>query len=279
MIGKIVKVISNDYTVKLNDEYIVCKPRGIFRKLNISPLAGDNVVIDKDKKMIEEIMPRKNSLVRPPVSNVDIAFVVVSVIHPAFSSNLLDKMLNIIEFNKIKPIIIITKYDLLNDTKKIDDIISYYKKIGYSVFINNEIDKIKKVFKGNLVILTGQTGVGKSSLINKLDSSLKLNTNEISKALGRGKHTTRHIQLYELYDGYACDTPGFSSLSFINMNKEDIKNNMIEFNNYSCKYSNCMHINEDECMIKDKVKEGIILKSRYDNYVKFIEEKNKESKW
>lgn len=279
MIGKIVKVISNDYTVKINNEYIVCKPRGIFRKLNISPMAGDNVKIDKDKKIIEKILPRKNSLVRPPVSNVDIALVVVSAVHPAFSSNLLDKMLNIIEFNKIKPIIIITKYDLLESTKEIDDIISYYKKIEYSVFINSEIDEIKKVFKGNLVILTGQTGVGKSSLLNKLNSNLNLNTNEISKALGRGKHTTRHIELFELYDGYACDTPGFSSLSFINMTKEDIKNNMIEFNNYNCKYSDCMHINESECVIKEKVINRKILKSRYENYVKFIEEKNKESKW
>lgn len=279
MIGKIVKVISNDYTVKIEDEYVVCKPRGIFRKLNISPMAGDIVKIDKDKKIIDEILPRKNSLVRPPVSNVDIALVVVSAIHPLFSSNLLDKMLNIIEFNKIKPIIIITKYDLLKSTKEMDDIISYYKKIGYSVFINSEIDEIKKVFKGNLVILTGQTGVGKSTLLNKLNSNLNLNTNEISKALGRGKHTTRHIELYELYDGYACDTPGFSSLSFINMTKEDIKNNIIEFNNYNCKYSDCMHINEKECTIKEKVNNGKILKSRYENYVKFIEEKNKESKW
>ena len=279
MIGKIVKVISNDYTVKIDNEYVVCKPRGIFRKLNISPMAGDNVKIDKNSKIIEEIMPRKNSLVRPPVSNIDIALVVVSAIHPMFSSNLLDKMLNIIEFNKIKPIIIITKYDLLESTKEIDEIISYYKKIGYSVFINNEINEIKKIFKDNLVILTGQTGVGKSSLINKLDSNLNLNTNEISKALGRGKHTTRHIELFELYGGYACDTPGFSSLSFINMTKEDIKNNMIEFNNYNCKYSDCMHINESECIIKEKVNSAEILKSRYENYVKFIEEKNKESKW
>ena len=274
MKGIIVKIISNDYTVKVNNEYIVCKARGKFRNNKITPLAGDYVIIDKDKKIIEDILDRKNSLVRPAVSNIDLAFTVTSVKDPNFSSNLLDKMINIVEFNNIIPIIIITKYDLLSDTSKIDNIINYYKNIGYKVFINNQIDEIKKLFNNKLVILTGQTGAGKSSLINRLNSNFNLKTGEISKALGRGKHTTRHVELYEMYNGLIADTPGFSSLEFINMTKEDIRDNFIEFNKYKdkCKYRDCMHINEDDCEIKRKVKDDIILKSRYENYIKFVNE-------
>ncbi len=274
MNGIIVKVISNDYTVMVNNEYIICKARGKFRNINITPLVGDYVVIDKEKKIIEKILDRKNSLIRPPVSNIDLAFIITSVKHPDFSSNLLDKMINIIEFNNITPVIIITKYDLLSNTSEIDNIINYYKNIGYKVFINNEIDKIKKLFNNKLVILTGQTGSGKSSLINRLNSNLNLRTGEISKALGRGKHTTRHVELYEMYNGLIADTPGFSSLEFINMTKEDIRDNFIEFNNYKdkCKYRDCMHINEDDCEIKRKVNDNVILKSRYENYIKFVNE-------
>lgn len=274
MKGIIVKVISNDYTVKINNEYIVCKARGKFRNKNISPLAGDYVIIDKDKKIIEDIMPRKNYLIRPPVSNIDLAFIVTSVRNPDFSSNLLDKMISIIEFNNIVPVIIITKYDLLDDTSRIDKVIEYYKNIGYNVFINNEIDKIKSLFNKKLIILTGQTGAGKSTLLNNLDNNLTIKTDEISKALGRGKHTTRHIQLYEVSNGLIADTPGFSSLEFIDMTKEDIRDNFIEFNDYKedCKYRDCMHINEDDCEVKRKVDDGTILGSRYENYVKFIKE-------
>ncbi|MBQ9024039.1 MAG: ribosome small subunit-dependent GTPase A [Bacilli bacterium] len=275
MIGKIIKIISNDYTIKLdNNEIITVKARGVFRNKNITPLVGDNVEIDINKKVIDKVLPRKNELIRPPVANIDQAIIVTSCLNPDFSSNLLDKMLNIIEYNNIKPIIVITKYDLLSDTNYIDNIIKYYKRIGYQVFINNQIDEIKKIFKDKVTILTGQTGVGKSSLINRL-GNMNLKTNEISKALGRGKHTTRAIELYDLFNGLIADTPGFSSLSFIDMTKEDIRDNFIEFNNYKdkCKYRDCMHINEDTCEIKTKVQENIILKERYDNYKKFLEEK------
>ena len=276
MIGRIIKIVSNDYTVKCEDgNTYICKARGVFRNKKITPLVGDFVKITKEKNLIEEIMKRKNELIRPPVSNIDIALVVTSAKEPDFSSNLLDKMIDIIEFNNIMPVICISKYDLLDNTKEMDEIIAYYKKIGYKVFINTQIEDIKKVFKDNVTILTGQTGVGKSSLINKLEKSMDLKTGEISKALGRGKHTTRHTELFELFDGYVADTPGFSSLNFIGMNKEDIRDNFIEFNEYKdkCKYRDCMHVNEDDCEIKRRVSNNEILKSRYDNYVKFILEK------
>jgi len=232
---------------------------------------GDNVIVDINKKIIEKILERKNELIRPPVANIDQALIVTSVKKPDFSSNLLDKLINIIEFNNIKPIIVFTKYDLLDDTKYIDDIINYYKSIGYMVFINNQIDEIKKIFEDKITILTGQTGAGKSTLINKI-SNLNLKTDEISISLGRGKHTTRHTELYDTLGGLIADTPGFSSVSFIDMTKEDVRDNFIEFNKYKdkCKYRDCMHINEDVCEIKAKVKENIILKERYENYIKFI---------
>lgn len=276
MIGRIIKIVSNDYTVKCEDgNTYICKARGVFRNKKITPLVGDFVKITKEKNLIEEIMKRKNELIRPPVSNIDIALVVTSAKEPDFSSNLLDKMIDIIEFNNIMPVICISKYDLLDNTKEMDEIIAYYKKIGYKVFINTQIEDIKKIFKDNVTILTGQTGVGKSSLINKLEKSMDLKTGEISKALGRGKHTTRHTELFELFDGYVADTPGFSSLNFIGMNKEDIRDNFIEFNEYKdkCKYRDCMHVNEDDCEIKRRVANNEVLKSRYDNYVKFILEK------
>lgn len=278
MIGRITRVLSNDYTVIYNDGNIdICKARGVFRNKNIYPLVGDIVTVDKEKKIITEIQKRKNELIRPPVANIDIALIVTSAKEPTFSSNLLDKMIDIIEYNNITPVICISKYDLLDNTKEIDEIINYYKSIGYSVFINTEIEKIKKIFNNKVSILTGQSGAGKSSLINKIEENMNLKTNEISKALGRGKHTTRHSELYTLAGGFVADTPGFSSLSFINMKKEDIRDNFIEFNEYKdkCKYRDCMHINEDACEIKSKVKENIILKSRYENYVKFIEEKGR----
>ena len=278
MNGQIIKLISNDYTVKLeNNNKIICKPRGVFRNQNITPLAGDYCFVDLEKGVIDKILPRKNELNRPPVSNIDIAIVVVSTIKPDFSMNLLDKMVDIIEFNNIEPVIVITKKDLYYD-EIINKKINYYKNIGYKVFFNTEIKEITDYIQDKTVILTGQTGVGKSSLLNKLDSSLDLKTDEISMALGRGKHTTRAITFYELGSSLIADTPGFSSLSFIDMSKEDIRDNFIEFNKYrdECKYRDCMHIKEDSCKIKKLVEEEIIDKDRYNDYIDFIKEKENE---
>lgn len=274
MEGLIVKNISDLFYIVSDNSTYICKAKGVFRKKNIIPMVGDKVIFDEKKLIITNILNRKNKLIRPPICNIDQAIVVMSVVNPLFSANLIDKFINIIEFNNIKPIICLTKLDLITNENDINKYIDYYKNIGYEVIINTEINKIKSVISNKITVITGQSGVGKSSLLNKLDSSLQLKTNDISYALNRGKHTTRHVTLIPLFNGYVADTPGFSSLSFNEMKKEDIRDNMIEFNLYKdkCKYRDCMHIKEEDCEIKRLVNEGIILKSRYENYIKFVNE-------
>ena len=273
MIGRIIKLISNLWTVDIDGKLIECSCIGKFKYMKINPLVGDIVEVDVKNKQITKILPRKNELIRPPISNIDQAIILTSCKEPEFSSNLLDKMLAVIEYNNITPVICFTKYDLLEDKKEIDDIIKYYKSIGYKIFINNDIEYAKGCLKNKISVLTGQTGVGKSSLLNKIEKDLNLPTNEISKALGRGRHTTRHVELMSISGGLVADTPGFSSLDLIDMKKQDIKDNFIEFynNQHECKYQDCMHLKEDGCHVKELVESGKILNSRYENYKKFIE--------
>lgn len=279
MEGKIIKLISNDYTVLSNNKKYICKSRGKFRKLKISPLVGDQVVFDDINNYILEVKKRKNELVRPPVANIDQAFIITSVKHPNFSTNLLDKLIDIIEFNNIEPIICFTKLDLLNKEEQndIDVYINYYKKIGYKVFTNTQISEIKEQFKNKISVFTGQTGAGKSTLLNNINPNLKIKTDDISYALGRGKHTTRHVELIDLENGFVADTPGFSSLEFIDMKDIDIRDNFVEFELYKekCKYRDCMHDKEDECEVKNKVRSGDILESRYQNYLNFIHKRER----
>lgn len=274
MIGRVVKLISDNYTVLVDNELYVCKPRGKFRNLNMRPIVGDIVEVDLDSKIIIDIKPRKNELVRPTVSNIDQAIIVTSVKEPDFSTNLLDKLLVIIEYNNILPIICLTKLDLLDEKelKEMEKYINYYQSIGYQVYLNTELENLKNIFKDKITVLAGQSGAGKSTLLNKLDSDLNLKTAPISKALGRGKHTTRHVELLPVLGGVIADTPGFSALTFEGMEKSDIRDNFIEFNLYrhDCKYSDCMHHSENDCAVKEKVKEEKILQSRYDNYINFI---------
>lgn len=267
MQGKIIKVLSSTYTVEA-DKLYECIARGKFRNQKITPLVGDNVIFDENKKWITEILPRKNELNRPPIANIDQAIIVVSVKKPDLDLYLLDKMLCIIEYNNIKPIICFTKTDLLEEN--LDSIYDYYKKM-YDVYFNYEKEKITKIFKDKITVLAGQTGAGKSTLLNILDESLQLKTDEISISLGRGKHMTRHVELYNLFGGKIADTPGFSSLDLTDMSPSDIRDNMIEFNDYRefCNYKDCMHVNEPKCEIKKQLGNNI-LSSRYENYLKFI---------
>lgn len=275
MIGRIVKILSNDYTVEIQNKKYICKARGKFRNQNQTPLVGDFVEFDPNTNYILNIKTRKNTLPRPPVANIDTSYIITSLKEPDFSSNLLDKLILISEYNQIKPIIVFTKKDLLTE-KQWEDLkkyIDYYQKIGYPVFLNTQISEIKQTFKDKFSVLTGQSGAGKSTLINKIDPSLNLQTNEISKALNRGKHTTRHTEALELAGGLVADTPGFSALDLSNLTKEDIRDNFTEFNNFECKYRDCIHVKEDGCLVKEKVKKGEILQSRYENYLNFLQDK------
>lgn len=203
MQGQIIKIISDLHFVSFNNDVYPCKCRGIFRKEHITPVVGDYVLFNKDKKLIEKILPRKNIFQRPKVSNIEQAFIITSLKLPDFSLNLLDKFIILMEINKVKPIICITKSDLLdkNELEKINRYLAYYRKIGYTIVYNYELDKIKGLIKNKISVFTGQTGAGKSTLLNKLCPDLELETGEVSLALGRGKHTTRVVQLVNLIVG------------------------------------------------------------------------------
>ncbi|MDE5587115.1 MAG: ribosome small subunit-dependent GTPase A [Bacilli bacterium] len=275
MQGQIVKIVSNLYTVSNDQGRFPCHSRGKFRNDKITPVVGDYVKFDEKECYILEILPRKNSLIRPFVSNVDQGMIVTSVKHPDFSSNLLDKLIVTLEQHRIEPILCFSKWDLLSkeETQEMEAICNYYKKIGYQVVKNTELEKIKSLLKDKTTVFTGQTGAGKSSLMNKLDSRLHLETGEISEALGRGKHTTRHVELMEMYEGKVLDTPGFSSIDFLGTSKEEIRDAFIEFRDYPCPFRDCMHQFEQECEVKKNVENGNILPSRYENYIKFLNPK------
>lgn len=272
MKGRIIKNISNDYTISANDKLYICKPRGNFRIHNMTPLVGDIVTFDEKNNYILGIEKRKNELIRPSIANIDAAVIVTSVKKPNFDSNLLDKALTIISYNNITPIIYFTKLDLLNKEEKveIETYINYYQKIGYDIAFDK--DTLMKLIRHKTIVFTGQTGAGKSTLLNKINPNLELKTDEISDALGRGKHTTRHTELFDINGTYIADTPGFSKIDFYNMTPIDIRDNMKEMFNYLeyCKYDDCMHIKEDGCYVKELVAKNIILPSRYNNYKNFI---------
>ncbi len=270
--GQIIEIVSDLHLVSFSGEKYPCKCRGIFRKKNIIPLVGDYCLFNPEKHIIEKILPRKNELHRPRVSNIDQGIIVTSLINPDFSINLLDRFLIILEIHRIKPIICITKTDLLEKEEllQLKKKISYYEKLGYPVLANNQIKEIKNLLTNQTTVFTGQTGAGKSTLLNKIDQKLELKVGEVSEALGRGRHTTRVVSLYETCNGKVLDTPGFSALDFEKYSKEQIKNAFIEFKHYHCYYKDCSHTNEQECLVKKAVKDKKILKERYDNYLKFI---------
>ena len=274
MKGQIVKISSDLHFVNFEDEIFPCKCRGVFRKEHIIPVVGDYVLFSKEKKLIEEILPRKNTFYRPKVSNIDRAFLITSLKLPDFSLNLLDKFLVLMEINKVEPIICITKSDLVleDELNKINEVLNYYRSIGYTVVFNTEIDKIKELLENKTSVFTGQTGAGKSTLLNKLNPNWNLETGEISVALGRGKHTTRVVELFDFCNGKVMDTPGFSSLEFNRYTKEQIRDAFIEFLEYPCPFKDCNHTKEEECCVKKEVLNKNILESRYENYLSFIEE-------
>ena len=276
MKGKIICINASLHKVLLENNTIIdTRTRGKLRNEKIHPVVGDNVVVDVKNNTIEKVETRRNYLERPLVANIDKLLIVMSTSIPSFSDYLIDKFLLIAFENKIEPIIIITKVDMITQKEKMEirKYINYYRKLGIKVYLNTSVSKIKKEFIGSVVALCGQTGAGKSSLLNKIDASLKLKTGEVSLSLGRGKHTTRLVELLEVNNGLIADTPGFSSLD-INIEAKEIKKYYPDFK-INCKYRSCNHIKEDGCEVIPLVNKGKIPKWRYDNYLKFISEVKK----
>lgn len=271
--GLIIKAISGDYVVLVDGCEYLCKPIGLMRYKNISPRVGDYCVIDNEDgiNIIKEIKKRKNELLRPIVANVDKVIIVTSLTRPDLNLNLLDRLICQVEYSDIPIILVFSKADLVNIDDYLD-IINYYKKLDYKVFITpNEVSDLKKEFKDSICVLAGQSGVGKSNLINILDLGFNLKTSDISDALGRGKHTTRHVQLHRVEEGYLADTPGFGAID-LEMDEASLSQTFREFFKLKCKYNPCFHLSEPGCKIKEEVANGNIMKSRYDNYLLFLKE-------
>ena len=284
--GIIVKGIGGFYYVKTeNGEIIECRARGVFRKNGITPLVGDRASVSDDGNgglTLAEIFPRKNSLVRPAVANVDCVVIVAAAASPAPDTVLLDKMTVSAEFRGIEPIICINKSDLA-DTGRLERI---YAKTGYRVVVTSAddgsgTDELKKLLEGKISAFTGNSGVGKSSLLNCLAPHFVLETGEVSR-IERGRHTTRHAELMELSNGaLVIDTPGFGSFEVDSMESEELKNYFPEFRAFEgmCRFSGCNHIAEPDCAVKNAVKEKIVSKSRHNSYKKLFEELKATKKW
>lgn len=282
--GKIVKALSGFYYVAVNDQIFQCRGRGVFRKRKVSPLVGDFVEFQVENDLegyILAIEERKNELVRPPIANVDQAILVFSAARPDFSTALLDRFLVLIESKQIEPLICITKIDLLNEEGEaaIKKYAADYRSFGYKVILTSSenldnLENLKEHLQGKISVFAGQSGVGKSSLLNALKPELELKTNDISDSLGRGKHTTRHVELINVEDGLVADTPGFSSLELTEVEVEDLPlyfPEMVE-RSHLCKFRGCLHVNEPKCAVKSAVDNEEIPSYRYEHYLQFMDE-------
>lgn len=284
--GIITKGIGGFYYIEAADAVYECKARGVFRKERITPLVGDKVDItvnDNSENTIDRIYDRKNFLSRPPVANIDNLIIVVSTVEPKPNFLIIDKMTAIAEHKSIEPIIVVSKTDLAS----YENIYSVYKNSGIAFLpldTPETLEKIKEIMKNKITAFTGNSGVGKTTLLNKLDSSLNLSTGAISSKLGRGKHTTRQAELFSVCGGFVIDTPGFSSFEFDK--NEVIKKDKLpfcfrEFKDYlgSCKFSSCAHINDKGCRICEAVKDGAISETRHSNYVTMYNQAKEIKEW
>ncbi|WP_080874799.1 ribosome small subunit-dependent GTPase A [Oceanobacillus timonensis] len=282
--GRIIKALSGFYYVQSNKGVYACKGRGLFRNKKITPLVGDYVefeVRNEDEGYIMKVRDRSNELIRPPVANINQVCIVNAATSPDFNPLLLDRFLVLIEFKHIEPIIFITKMDLATQEEKerVKEYQAAYQDIGYEVKLLSSkepewICEVLPYFKDKVSVFAGQSGVGKSSLLNTLDPNLFLETAEISKSLGRGKHTTRHVELLTIGEGLVADTPGFSVLEFSDLETEDLGVCFPEIRRYmpGCKFRGCLHDKEPKCAVKAAVHDGDIAAFRYQHYLRFLEE-------
>ncbi|KIL47670.1 ribosome small subunit-dependent GTPase A [Jeotgalibacillus campisalis] len=282
--GKIMKALSGFYYVKDESRIIQCRGRGVFRNQGITPLVGDQVRYQAENDQegyVLEIEDRKNELVRPPIANVDQAVLVFSAIEPNFSTSLLDRFLVLVESHQITPVICISKMDLLTEeqTVKIEQYAKDYEDIGYTVLRSSAkwedgLDTLIPYLEGKISVFAGQSGVGKSSILNALRPDLDIKTDQISSSLGRGKHTTRHVELLAIGSGLVADTPGFSALEFSELELEELPFCLPEIAHFGeqCKFRACLHINEPKCAVKAAVEDKKIPSYRYKDYQQFHEE-------
>lgn len=287
--GIIIKGIGGFYYVEAADGIIYeCKARGVFRKEKITPLAGDKVEISVDennKNSIDKIYERRNMFKRPPIANVDKLVIVSSVCDPRPNLLIIDRLTAVAVYKNVEPIIVFTK----NDLQSADEYIEIYKNAGFKTFaVSNEtgegIGEIKAVIENGVCVFTGNSGVGKSSLINRMYPDFALETGEISKKLGRGRHTTRHVELLKINNGYIADTPGFSSLDFETndlIKKDELAFCFHDFSDYidSCKFSTCAHVNDKGCRLIEAVNSGDVMRSRHESYVTMYNEVKDIKDW
>lgn len=273
--GRIIKSLAGFYYVESDGVVYQTRARGNFRKKGQTPYVGDFVDFsaeDHSEGYILAIHDRKNSLVRPPIVNIDQAVVIMSAKEPDFNTNLLDRFLVLLEHRAIEPIVYISKIDLLTSPDEIAVIQKQYQEIGYQFC--TFLDELLPLLTDKVTVFMGQTGVGKSTLLNKIAPDLKLETGEISDSLGRGRHTTRAVSFYNVNGGKIADTPGFSSLDYEITNAEDLNKAFPELRRLSrlCKFRSCTHTHEPSCAVKDAVESGELWQSRYDNYLQFLSE-------
>ncbi len=287
--GIIIKGIGGFYYVEAADGIVYeCKARGVFRKEKITPLAGDRVEItveSNNKNSIDKILERRNFFKRPPIANIDTLVIVSSVCDPRPNLLIIDRLIAVASYKNVEPIIVFTKDDL----QSANEFVKIYTNAGFKTFaVSNEtgegIEKVKSIIDGGITVFTGNSGVGKSSLINRMYPDFCLETGEISRKLGRGRHTTRHVELFKVGSGYIADTPGFSSLDFETndlIKKDELAFCFPDFTDYigSCRFSTCAHVNDKGCSLVEAVKNGDVERTRHESYVTMYNEVKDIKDW